>query len=222
MLATVPKVKNQRIGENRVTLHGLTWLAYQDILHALPQSRAAQLTYDRGRLEIAMPLEEHEYASELIGLFIRILAGEMGMRLKSLRSTTLDRADLNRGAEPDNAYYIQNQPQVAGRLVDLAIDPPPDLVVEVDITHTDIDKNQLYAAMGVSEFWRYNGQEWRIYGLQRDQADQGDGYQECDRSPTFPWVEKDYLYHFLEKAQQDEIRAEKEFRDLVRQQISQL
>jgi len=215
MVATAPQVKMQAIGEKRVTLHGLTWQAYQQILHALPQSRAARLTYDLGSLEIAMPLEDHEYASELIGLFIRILVGEMGLKLKSMRSTTLDREDLNRGAEPDNAYYIQNQSKVAGRNVRLDQDPPPDLVVEVDITHTDIDKNRLYAAMGVPEFWRYNGSEWRIYQLQ------GDAYEECDRSPTFPWVAKETLYHFLKQAQQDEIPAEQEFRAFVRQYMDQ-
>ncbi len=151
----LPEVSTTSIGEKRVTLHGLTWQAYQQILQALPQSRAARLVYDHGTLEITMPLEEHEYASELIGLFIRILVGEMGWKLKSMRSTTLSRADLDRGAEPDNAYYIQNQPQVAGRKVDLTQDPPPDLVVEVDITHSDIGKNRLYAAIGVPELWCY-------------------------------------------------------------------
>jgi Uma2 family endonuclease len=213
MVAATSPTFNQLSGEKRVTLRDLTWQAYQQILHALPQSRGAHLIYDRGILEITMPLEDHEYASELIGLFIRILVGEMGLKLKSMRSTTLEREDLNRGAEPDNAYYIQNQPKVAGRNINLAQDPPPDLVVEVDMTHTDIDKNQLYAAMEVPEFWRYNGQEWRIYQLQ------GDAYQECDRSPTFPWVEKAYLYDFLEQAQQDEIEAEMEFRSFVKQQI---
>ncbi len=215
MVATVPQVNALPMGEKRVALHGLTWQAYQQILHALPQSRGARLTYDRGVLEIAMPLEDHEYASELISLFIRIWVGEMGLKLKSLRSTTLDRDDLDRGAEPDNAYYIQNQPQVAGRTVNLAHDPPPDLVVEVDITHTDIDKNRLYAALGVPEFWRYNGQEWRIFQLQ------GEAYQECDRSPTFPLTDKDDLYRFLDQAQQDEIEAEKNFRALVSQKVKQ-
>ncbi|PSB05996.1 Uma2 family endonuclease [filamentous cyanobacterium CCP1] len=216
MVAIVPQANTQPIGEKRVTLRGLNWQAYQQILHALPQSRGARLTYDRGILEITMPLEDHEYASELMGLFIRILVGEMGFKLKSMRSTTLNREDLNRGAEPDNAYYIQNQPMVAGRNVNLDQDPPPDLVVEVDITHTDIDKNRLYAAMGVPEFWRFNGQEWRIFQLQ-------DGaYQECDRSPTFSWVEKEYLYQFLEQAQQDEIAAEKTFRAFVQQKLANI
>jgi Uma2 family endonuclease len=199
--------------EKRVTLQGLTWQAYQQILHALPQTRAAKLTFDRGTLEIRMPLEDHEYARELIGLFIRILVGEMGMPLKSMGSTTLDREDLERGSEPDNAYYIQNQPKVAGRTVDLATDPPPDLVVEVEMTHTDIDKNQLYAAMGVPEFWRFNGQQWRIYQLQ------GKTYAEVDHSPTFAWVEKADLYRFLDQARQDEITAEMAFRAFVQEKL---
>ncbi|MCX5935196.1 MAG: Uma2 family endonuclease [Pseudanabaena sp. LacPavin_0818_WC45_MAG_42_6] len=197
-------------GENRVALKGISWLSYQQILNALPDSRAARLTYDRGILEITMPLETHEYSSELIGLFIRILVLEMGLKLKSMRSTTINRPDLERGAEPDCAYYIQNQPKVAGKIVDFSQDPPPDLVVEVDITHTDIDKNRLYASMGVPEFWRYNGQELKIYTLQEAQ------YVECDRSPTFPWMQKEYLYNFLEEAQQDEIAAEVKFRSFVK------
>ncbi|MCF3607351.1 Uma2 family endonuclease [Planktothrix agardhii 1033] len=134
MVATAPQIHSSPVGEKRVTLRGLTWQGYQQILGALPESRAARLTYDHGILEISMPLESHEFASELIGLFIRILVGEMGMKLKSMRSTTLTREDLDRGAEPDNAYYIQNQAKVAGRKVNLAEDPAPDLVVEVDIT----------------------------------------------------------------------------------------
>jgi Uma2 family endonuclease len=215
MVVTTASQANQQSGEKRVTLQGLTWEAYQQILHALPQSRAARLTYDCGTLEITMPLEDHEFACELIGLFIRILVGEMGLKLKSMGSTTLDRKDLNRGAEPDNAYYIQHQSLVAGRKVNLVQDPPPDLVVEVDITHTDIRKNQLYAAMGVPEFWRYDGQEWLIYQLQV----QENTYQECHHSPTFPWVEKEDLYRFLQQAQQDEIEAENVFREWVREKV---
>lgn len=109
---------------------------------------------------------------------------EMGLRLKSMGSTTINRPDLERGAEPDCAYYIQNQPKVTGNMVDFNQDPPPDLVVEVDITHTDIDKNSLYASIGVPEFWRYDGQKLQIYVLEAGK------YIDCDRSPTFPWIQK--------------------------------
>lgn len=69
--------------------HGLPWQQYQEILNALPQTRAAHLIFDRGTLEITMPLEEHEFASERMGLFLRILVVETGLRRRSLRPTTL-------------------------------------------------------------------------------------------------------------------------------------
>jgi len=211
----VSTLERQQIaqGEKRVSFRNLGWAQYQQILQALPSTRAAHLTYALGTLEISMPLEDHEQASELIGLFIRILVVELGLRLKSMRSTTLEREALDRGAEPDNAYYIQNQAKVAGRRVNLEDDPPPDLVVEVDITHTDIDKNNLYASMGVPEFWRFNGRIWRIYQLE------GDTYLEKEKSPTFPLVQKTDLYAFLEQAKQDEVAAEIEFRAWVRDQL---
>ena len=144
------------LGEKRVTLRGLDWQAYQQISQALPQTRAARFTYDRGALEITMPLEDHEFAVRLIELFIRILVVERGLKIKTLGSTTLDREDLERGAEPDNAYYIQNQPLVMGKTIDLQTDPPPDLAVEVDITHSDIDKLNLYANLGI----QHSMQKW--------------------------------------------------------------
>ncbi|NJK60997.1 MAG: Uma2 family endonuclease [Oscillatoriales cyanobacterium SM2_1_8] len=212
MVAAAP-VKTPPLGEKRVTLSGISWGGYQQILRALPDTRGARLIYDRGLLEITMPAEFHEFASDLIALFVRILVVEMGMDLKTMGSTTLDREDLNRGAEPDCAYYIQNQPRVVGRTVDLRTDPPPDLVVEVDISHSDIDKNRLYAAMGVPEFWRYNGEIWRIFALREGE------YQECDRSPTFPWVAKEELYRFLAAARMGESGAELAWRQRVQDHL---
>lgn len=199
------------IGEQRVVFRNITWQGYQQILDILGNKRAARLTFDRGTLEITKPLQEHEFARCLIERFIRLLVVELGLKIKTMGSTTLDRSDLNRGAEPDNAYYIQNQPIVAGRTVDIETDPPPDLVVEVDITHTDIDKPALYASMGVPEFWRYNGREWRIYTLENGK------YLEVPASPTFPIVPKEKLYEFLAAAQVDEIEAEDNLRNWVRE-----
>jgi Uma2 family endonuclease len=201
------------VGEQRVVFHHLNWQAYQQILQAIGENRSTHLIYDRGTLEITRPLEAHEFYRELIGLFIRILVVEMGLKIKTMGSTTLERSDLERGAEPDLAYYIQNQPRVAGKTVNLAQDPPPDLVVEIDITHTDINKLALYASMGIPEFWRFNGQVWRIYQLQTEQ------YQEVEISPTFPLVAKPQLSEFLTQAQADEVAAEENLRQCVRQQI---
>ncbi len=214
MVATPVKPKiPMPLGEQRVVFHCLSWDRYLQILNALPQRRLARLTYDCGTLEITMPLEEHEFALRLIERFILILVFELGMKLKTMGSTTMNLEVLERGTEPDCAYYLQNQPKVAGRQVDFAQDPPPDLVVEVDLTRTDIDKNRLYATMAVPEFWRYNGEVWRIYQLEN-----GD-YQERETSPTFAGVRKEDLYRFLTDAQQDEMAAEQNFRSYVREQL---
>ncbi len=200
-------------GEKRVTLHDLTWHGYLQILEALPQGRSARLTYDRGTLEITMPLEDHEFSLRLIEVFIRTLVFEMGMKIKTMGSTTMNFEQKQRGAEPDCAYYIQNQPKVAGRTVNFVVDPPPDLVVEVDITHTDIDKNRLYAAMDIAEFWRYNGEFLKIYHLENGE------YQESEQSRIFSTIEKTDLYNFLAQARQDEIEAERTFRNYIQSKV---
>lgn len=200
--APEPKANIQAtVGEKRVVLHGVKWDAYLQILNALPQQRGSRLIFDNGVLEITMPLEDHEFFGRLIERFIFTLVELLGLRIKTMGSTTMNYPQLKKGAEPDNAYYIQNQPLVKGRNVDFAVDPPPDLVVEVDITHTDIRKNQFYASLGVPEFWRFNGQIWRIYQLQ-DRV-----YIEVEKSPTFPQVTKEQLYDFLKLAKDDEIEA---------------
>jgi Uma2 family endonuclease len=186
MVVAAPELRSelQPVGEQRVVLRGLSWEAYLQILDALPQSRGSRLTYDDGVLEITAPLELHEFSGRLIERFVFTLIELMGLKIKTMGSTTMNYPNLKKGAEPDNAYYIQNQPLVKGRDVDFSQDPPPDLVVEVDITHTDIAKNQFYASLGVPEFWRFNGKVWRIYQLQEQV------YVEVEVSPTFPQVPK--------------------------------
>jgi Uma2 family endonuclease len=208
MVVAAPELKSelQPVGEQRVVLRGLSWEAYIQILDALPQSRGSRLTYDDGMLEITVPLELHEFSGRLIECFVRAMVELMGLKIKTMGSTTMNYPNLKKGAEPDNAYYIQNQPLVKGRNVDFSQDPPPDLVVEVDITHTDIAKNQFYAKLKVPEFWRFNGKIWRIYQLQKQV------YVEVEMSPTFPNVPKERLYSFLEQAKEDEIEAVKDLR----------
>lgn len=210
---THPIPPEQLLAEKRVTLH-VSWDGYEAILNALGEQRAARLTYCQGTLEIMTPLEAHDNPSDLIGDFIKILVDQFDFNIKSMGSTTLSRPDLRVGAEPDKGFYIANEPLVRGKTVDLATDPPPDLIVEVDITHTDINKNLLYAEMGVPELWRYDGQQLKIYELENGQ------YQEVETSPTFPSIPKERLYEFLnECAQQGETQAKRNLRVWLREQL---
>jgi Uma2 family endonuclease len=204
------------IGEKRLTFCGLNWNEFKQIQQVLSEHTRARFIFDNGILEITMPLEEHERFARLIELFIRILVVELGMKMKTMGSTTLDREDLLKSAEPDNGYYIQNYALVADHKVDLDHDPPPDLIVEVDITNTDINKNRLYASLGIPEFWRFNGREWQILGLVNG------SYAERDRSPTFPLIAKTDLYQFLEAALLDEVTAEINFRQWVKKRAQEV
>jgi Uma2 family endonuclease len=203
--------------EQRIVLHHIAWDTYERMLNDLGNNRSVRLAYYRGSLEIMTPLEEHERAKSLIRRFIEILIAELGLNRKSMASTRLTRPDLQASGEPEECYYIQNEPLVRGKTVDLANDPPPDLVLEVDITHTDLDKLKLYADLGIPEFWRYNGKIWRIY-----QLEQG-SYTEVEASPTFPWVRKQLLYDFLSACNvEGETKAERSLQLWVRSQAQQL
>jgi Uma2 family endonuclease len=218
MVNTAAQLSNQTpllLSEKRVVFHNLTWHAYEQILNALPESRSTRLTYYCGTLEITMPLEDHEFSGRMIELFIHILVEELDMEIKIMGSTTLKYPDLDRSPEPDNAYYIQNQSIVAGKTVNFDHDPPPDLVVEVDITYSDIDKNALYSGIGVPELWRFNGREIRFYLLENQQ------YIEVEVSPTFPSIPKTRLYEFLEQCRTGEVRASKTLRNWMQARRNQ-
>jgi hypothetical protein len=84
------------------------WSAFQQIRQLLTERTRARFNYDDGTLEITQSFEGHERIARLVELFIRILVVEMGLKVKSMGSTTLNREDLLKSAEPDNDYYIQN------------------------------------------------------------------------------------------------------------------
>jgi Uma2 family endonuclease len=204
------------LAESRVAFHNLDWQAYETVLNALGNARSAQLNYYKGTLEIMVPLEAHENPKHVIGNFIEILVDEGDFEgIKGMGSTTLNVPTLKIGAEPDQGYYIANEPLVRGKTVDLKTDPPPDLILEVDITHTDIHKNDLYAEMGVPEFWRYDGSILTIYSLESG------NYREVESSPTFPNVPKTQLYVYLQECSDiGEKQAKRNLRNWLQQQSS--
>ncbi len=84
----------ENLAEKRVSLHHISWQSYEQILDALGNNRAARLTYYKGTLEIVSPLEEHESASDRIGILIHILTEELNLNIKSMASTTLNKPEL--------------------------------------------------------------------------------------------------------------------------------
>lgn len=182
--------------EQRVTLHNVSWETYERLLADLRDSSAPRLTYDRGTLEIMSPSSEHERYNRTAAQIVEELAVEMDINIDSLGSTTFRREDIDRGFEPDSCFYIGNAAGVRGKKrIDLSTDPPPDLVIEIDITSPSLDKFPLFAKVGVPEVWRFDGTRLAIYALA------GGEYQERDTSVSFPQVTASDVTVFIKESE---------------------
>jgi Uma2 family endonuclease len=162
-------------------LYNVSWETYERLLADLQDSSAPRMTYDRGTLEIMSPSSEHERYNRTAAQIVEELAVEMNINFDSLGSTTFRREDIDRGFEPDSCFYIQNAAAVRGKKrIDLTVDPPPDLVIEIDITSPSLDKFPIFARVGVPEVWRFDGSRLAIFELS------GGDYQERETSIGFP------------------------------------
>jgi Uma2 family endonuclease len=178
--------------EQRVVLRSVTWETYERLLSEHAESSSPRLTFDRGELEIMSPSAEHERYNLRIVDLVGILADEIDVRVEGLGSSTFKREELERGFEPDSCFYVKNVERVRGkRRIDLAVDPPPDLVVEGDITSPSISKLPIFAEFGVPEVWRFDGERLSILCL-RDR-----GYQEVEEGEVFPGLSAEAISQLL-------------------------
>ncbi len=181
--------------EQRVVLHNIGWDTYERLLADHENNSAPRFTYDRGELEIMSPSPEHEKFNRRIAQLVLAVAEELNIEAEDLGSTTFRREDLERGFEPDSCFYIQNEEQIRGKdRIDLAVDPPPDLVIEIDITSPSFSKLPIYAQIGVPEVWRYDGQRLAILTLK------GTEYVESANSTVLSPVTGAVLSDFVEKS----------------------
>jgi Uma2 family endonuclease len=199
---------------NTVHLKNVSWEMFENILNQLGEGYALRLAYYKGMLEIKMPLPKHERAKSIIGYLVNVLLEELNIDSECFASTTFKRQDMQSGVEPDDCFYIQNEPSVRGKMeLDLNVDPPPDLAIEID--NTSKTRLDIYEALGVPELWIYNGEVLKIYQLQ-DQK-----YIESTASTNFPEIPViSAIPQYLEQSQtlgrSATIRA---FRAWVREQL---
>ena len=167
--------------EQRVLLENVVWETYENLLSGRGENRVPRFTYDRGMLEIMSPSPEHEAYNRSVALLVEFVAEELSIDVYDLGSTTFRREDFERGFEPDSCFYIQNEERIRGKgRIDLSVDPPPDLVIEIDITSPSMNKLPIYARLGVPEVWRYDGEKLEILNLGSD------GYDEVSKSVALP------------------------------------
>lgn len=181
--------------EQRTILHDVSWETYEQLLANYADHSSPRFAYDRGTLEILILSAKHEEPNRALALLVEVVAEEFSINVRNLGSTTFKRADLVRGFEADTCFYIQQAGAIKGKdEIDLSVDPPPDLVIEIDITSPSLNKFPIYAALGVPEVWHSDGQGLKIFQLTEGR------YVEARESAVLPRLTDQVLTRFVEES----------------------
>ena len=152
-------------GETRTQIENVSWQTFEALAEERPGS-VPRMTYDQGVLELMSPGQPHEQIGHLIGRIVETYTEERDIEILGVASTTFKRRELQKAFEADESYYVTHAEQIQMKeKVDLAVDPPPDLVIEVEITSSAIRKLELFARMNIPEAWRHDGHELQMYRL---------------------------------------------------------
>jgi Uma2 family endonuclease len=166
-MATLLEPSRMEVLTDGVLLHNISWSTYEGLLRDHPDAASPRFTYDRGDLLIMVTSPEHEKINRTLNLLVDLLAEEFQVQSCAFGSTTYKRKDLKRGFEPDACFYFKNEERMRGKKrLNLAVEPPPELVVEIDVSSPSLKKLPLFASFGISEVWRFDGQVLEILVLQ--------------------------------------------------------
>jgi Uma2 family endonuclease len=168
---------------DEIVLRNRTWADYEDLLCRRQDKAGWRVYYNVATQEIRImsPLPEHGKNANLLANFVRVLLEHEQKEWEAYTPVTLKFPPLQ-GCEPDYCYYIQNYVGVIDkRRIDLMVDPPPDLVIEVDLT--SVTQPSAYETIKAAELWIYRWSQLLIYEFD------GKQYRETQISPQFPTID---------------------------------
>lgn len=193
-MSTVMNPPSQ-IGEQRVVMRNVSWETYEGLLAANADNSSPRITYDHGTLEIMSPSIVHEKLKEIVAMVVELVADEWEVEFMKAGSTTFRRRDLKQGLEPDSCFYLHNVERVRDKEeIDLAVDPPPDLVIEIEFTSLAVNKLPIYARLGVPEFWLTDGRGVTILRLVAGE------YEASEPSQVLSGLSAAVLSEFLDRS----------------------
>ncbi|MFN0123428.1 MAG: Uma2 family endonuclease [Blastocatellia bacterium] len=202
-----------------MALHDIPWDEYEHLLAELaendnlPVRKKVRISYCAGRLNVMTVSRKHEIFKDMVYSLVRLLSWELSIPVETCGSATMKLDVMERAAEPDTAFYVQNAAKVIGKnKIDLLVDPPPDVVVEIEVSHADPEKFELYEGLRVPEFWRYD--ERRMQFFQLTPA----GYVESSTSLAFPMLTSAAMTNALEQSKtQGQDAALRSFHEWLKQ-----
>lgn len=169
--------------EMRAVVNCVSWQQYKKFLEALGDY-SLRHTYDGWTLEMMSPRKDHDWDKRFVGRIVETICFALDIDVQCIGSTTLASEAIERGLQPDEAYYIANEPLVRGKdTFEPDVDPPPDLILEVDVTSTSVPRMPLFAKLGIPEVWRHDGDRTIFYRLLKKGT-----YKEIRQSIAFPFL----------------------------------
>ncbi|MCY7375260.1 MAG: Uma2 family endonuclease [Pyrinomonadaceae bacterium] len=191
-MAAVLELSKPKLTKNEV-LYGVSWEMYDELVADNRNSQFPRLTYDSGILEITMSnsLQHEEDSRNLAALFEQI-AVELEVNFRRSGSTTFRRKNISKGFEPDSCFYIQSLEKIVGKEdLNSEVDPPPDLIIEINKTSSPRQRMPIFAAFGVAEVWRFTKKQVKFYVLREGV------YLEAKMSLALPILASEQATDFL-------------------------
>ena len=185
--------------DSTLILHDISWEDYEELLEKVGEASGLRISYCNGELQVMTLSTIHENYSRLLQMFIGLLSVNLRIRIISFGSATMKKGKKLAGAEPDCCFYIQSATLIGKKIqIDFNQDPPPDVVVEIDVHHKSTGKFEIYAALGVSEMWLYDEKRMRFYLLREGR------YVEIVQSQALPILTSPILTGFLERSRHED------------------
>jgi Uma2 family endonuclease len=201
-ITTYYEIVSQLPGDASVTFRDVSWDEYEELLEQVGEAPGLRISYDNGSLHVMTISAEHEKYTLFINSLIAGIRLRLRMDILAFGSATMRKPKRSAGHEPDACFYVQTAPLIGNKIqLDFETDPPPDIVVEVDVHHDSRSRFRVYAALGVPEIWRYDGQAMTIYHV----SDEGDGpqYVAGDTSTGLPMLSAQLLTEMIERMRRD-------------------
>jgi Uma2 family endonuclease len=196
--ATYYDLVSQMPEDTVVIFHNVPWDEYVALSKQVGETRRLRLSFNDGTLKVMSLSPTHEKYTDFIKSLVVHVRLRLRINILFFGSTTMRKRQQSKGNEPDACFYVQNAAAIGNRIdIDFDVDPPPDVVVEVDIHHVSTDNDPIYAALGVPEIWRYNGREMRILRLQ------GESYVTVETGQALPMLRASILTEYLERLRRD-------------------
>jgi Uma2 family endonuclease len=208
-------------GETRIAIRDVPWTLYRNLVDSLPENSGIRTAYDGEDLEIMTKGRRHENYSSLFGRLVDVVTEELAIPCSANRETTWKRDEVERGLEADHCYYFRAEKLAAAAASkalgsnNVADYPNPDMAIEIDISASLVDRPGIYAALRVSEVWRFDGDSLLIERLGPEGR-----YTPVEASGWLPIRADEVVRWLTEEPSTDESAWARRLRNWVRAELS--